>query len=357
MICTEGSMKPTVEPRLLTVSHVKHARDNIARAADVSWSKLAGRLTRFAVRSDIVGRIERDRRAIDQAIDSGRWRDPSTWLEHRVFDLQEKLEGEQAQVMEDVRSQLYGWAKRRRKAEQPAWIPARFVGPHRRRADVLDVQLVVLDHDDGHPIEDEVERWRGHACMVHTSWSHTPEHPKFRVVLPLLKPVPAMLWPRVFQHLQARTGGRIDPQTKNADRIFFLPAIPHADAPRFAQVFEGDWLDIDAARLPKTQQELAKERAQERQRERHRRTVFGSNDDLDREARRALREDPAVRRRAAERLGGELHQRASGEVAKNMACPACSRRSVWFYVDATQKAGAECEHRNSCGWSGSLEEL
>lgn len=357
---TEGTTKPLDEPRLLCVSHVKHARDNVAKPAEVRWSSLAARLTQFAVRADIVERTHRAWTEIDDCLmlEPGTWEPEAPWYTERRAamlwpKLLEKAGGDTRAAVAVLRDRMREDARRYHKSRQPAWIPARFRTDRRARDQVVDVHLAVLDMDDGHPIADEIERWRGHAFAVHTSWSHTEAHPKFRVVLPLARPVTAALWPRVFQHLQVRCKGTIDPQTKNADRIFFLPAVPRADAPRFAKVFEGEWLAIDAERLPKTPAEVDQARVNDRRRARRRRSVYGSAEDLDREARRAMREDPEIRRHVAHRLGAELH----GEYAKKAPCPNCSRRSVWFYIVAGKMAGAECAHRNSCGWQGSLEEL
>ena len=60
-----------------------------------------------------------------------------------------------------------------------------------------------------------------------------------------------------------------------------------------------------------------------------------------------------MREHLALKLGGEIQ----GAYAKKVACPSCARPSVWFVIEPTQKAGAECAHVNSCGWQGPLEAL
>jgi hypothetical protein len=63
--------------------------------------------------------------------------------------------------------------------------------------------------------------------IAHTSYNHTPTHPKFRVILPLEKPISMTehrrLWYWVFHK---RVDMKCDPACKNADRMFFLPRAP-----------------------------------------------------------------------------------------------------------------------------------
>lgn len=61
------------------------------------------------------------------------------------------------------------------------------------------------------------------------------------------------------------------------------------------------------------------------------------------------------RRDLAFRLGARM----SRDTARNILCPQCRRRSVWFYVSMAGHTfgGAACSHRNSCGWAGSPKAL
>ena len=44
-------------------------------------------------------------------------------------------------------------------------------------------------------------------------------------------------------------------------------------------------------------------------------------------------------------------------IARKIKCPRCNRPSVWFALDSTQKESAECNHKNSCGWFGFVNNL
>ncbi len=52
--------------------------------------------------------------------------------------------------------------------------------------------------DDGLSSFDSWQIWGklGYTVAAHTSYSHTPEHHKYRIALPLLEPIPASDWPR-----------------------------------------------------------------------------------------------------------------------------------------------------------------
>jgi hypothetical protein len=92
-----------------------------------------------------------------------------------------------------------------------------------RRADnTCSVGMVVLDVDDGTPID---ELLVGDVfAIAHTSWSHTEEVPKWRVVMPLAEPVPAQDWPEVWRGV-AHRWPCVDPATKDPSRMYYVPAV------------------------------------------------------------------------------------------------------------------------------------
>jgi P4 family phage/plasmid primase-like protien len=110
----------------------------------------------------------------------------------------------------------------------PAWSPVRYAdGAARGNAGVEKVYAAVMDVDDGtdpevvHRLLDN----RGYEHVIHSTFSSTPEHPKFRVVVPLANPFSAEGWPAIFPRLCALlTNGHTDPGTKDPARLFFLPS-------------------------------------------------------------------------------------------------------------------------------------
>lgn len=130
----------------------------------------------------------------------------ASWGEHRKrllrFDLREEKSG-------------------------PCWSPVRYVDRATRgNAGVESVSMAVLDVDDGTDPETirRLLESRSFEYVIHSTFSSTPDHPKFRVIVPLGKPCPAEKWPTVFSRLcDLLTNGHTDRATRDAARLFFLP--------------------------------------------------------------------------------------------------------------------------------------
>lgn len=235
----------------------------------------------------------------------------------------------------------------------PLWSPCRFrEGGRRSLGDAVEVSLLVLDYDDGATIDDALGSWPGLEAVAHTSWSHTEELPRCRLVLPLAYPLPVEAWSELYGEVVADA----DRACRDPSRAYFLPAIG-AGGPHRAKYRPGERLDLTVAyagaeaRLQKAAEDKA---ARQRLARSRARDVYQSADDLDREVRRRLRVDPDARERLALDNGAKIIERPSGRIAKGVACPACGRPSVMWYLDPTKKASASCHHKNSCGWYGPL---
>lgn len=136
--------------------------------------------------------------------------------------------------------------ERENKQGCPAWSPVNYkLGTTRGNHNVESIYLAVLDIDNGTPVEIIKEKLKGYAALIHTSFSHTAELPKYRIIVPLAKPVPAAEWPQTWTRINAYLGNVNDPATKDAARIYFIPAKPAASAGHFVAVMEGAWLDVD----------------------------------------------------------------------------------------------------------------
>lgn len=127
------------------------------------------------------------------------------------------------------------WAEA--KIDAPGWLPVEMLegSTYRRRDNIARVWALVCDIDDQARGFDALVgsvRGLGVAAIVHTTWSHTPEHPKARVVFPLLEAVPAADWLEVWKAGAewARTwGAEVDKACKDPSRLYFLPAVDRAD--------------------------------------------------------------------------------------------------------------------------------
>jgi hypothetical protein len=137
--------------------------------------------------------------------------------------------------------------------EHPGWSAARFEPCERAAENVREVFALCLDYDNKAKngamvsppvtIASAAELWGKHLGLIHTSRSHTPDWPRFRVVLPLSRPVSkfeyAALWLRVKDH-----AGAVDDAPKDPSRFWFLPGVREGgtfDAHRLT----GDPLDVD----------------------------------------------------------------------------------------------------------------
>jgi hypothetical protein len=80
------------------------------------------------------------------------------------------------------------------------WSPASYLpGATRENASVEFLDLLVLDFDKITVADLDAIRARlkGYAYVIHTTWRHTPEKPRVRVVMPLVAPIAAADWPDI----------------------------------------------------------------------------------------------------------------------------------------------------------------
>jgi hypothetical protein len=227
--------------------------------------------------------------------------------------------------------------------QAPLWAPTVWRGGPPAP---VALTAVVLDVDDGTPIEVVTARWASWPHIVHTSYSHTPDHPRFRVVVPLDEPVPAELWPRVWRWIIEREPAQ-DRQISDLTRQFFVPQLPHRGWPWHAEVHDepSHLLTLPERDLPAAPPAPPRVLPP-------REPTYGDREALV-EARRRLREDPTARERAGLALGGVVR----GNAIKGVTCPKCGRGSVWWPL-APQKSGAwHCQHKESCGAYGWIHDL
>jgi hypothetical protein len=105
------------------------------------------------------------------------------------------------------------------------WSPARYVDGvgSRSNAGVSEVSALVFDLDRVPP-----DNWRlGDVCRInHTTWSHRPDAPKWRLIVPLTTPVAPADWPATWRRARGALCPEADPQCKDPSRQYFLPSRP-----------------------------------------------------------------------------------------------------------------------------------
>lgn len=137
---------------------------------------------------------------------------------------------------EDLVAELTTPRPARSKIDAPGWLPVQMVeGETRRRsANVAAVWALVCDLDDdleGWDVLVDRVRSTGKRAILHTTWSHTPERPRARVVFPLDEAVTADQWTEVWEagaRWASSWGAVVDGKCKDPSRLYFLPALERA---------------------------------------------------------------------------------------------------------------------------------
>ena len=354
---TDGAASFHVE-----VSRFKDARDVLPRPARLSWSGLVALVApeRPPVRPDLIAAEARRLRVVEQAV----WllldgREATGWLgDHPTWRALERAAWTAGPDLDDRRTAILAAADKARehalrktKMHLPCWSPVRCLPAATRGILAVEhVTCLVLDYDDGTEIDAAIAPWLDWPMLVATTWSHTRDAPRFRVVLVLDRPVPAEVWSRAWTWAAERAAGAVDPACKDPSRLYLLPAVAGPKAPYRRVVHDpgGHLLDLDWERLPPVEPAKAvpTETAPSR-------SARPPADESRARARKVLRRDGDARRRAADWLGASI----AGRRAENTPCPACGRPSVWFWLEPGALSTAQCHHKNSCGWWGHLDEL
>ena len=133
----------------------------------------------------------------------------------------------------------------------PTWSPTQYKpGYTRSNEGVAIISMVVCDGDDGRLPEPISQRLQdaGLAHIVHSTYSHTEAHPKWRVIVPLDPVVNAEVWSELWPRLTAHLfDDAADTAASDPSRMYYLPACPPGVA-RFADHHDGEAFDV--ASLP-----------------------------------------------------------------------------------------------------------
>ncbi|WP_296892366.1 DUF5906 domain-containing protein [Thiobacillus sp.] len=146
-------------------------------------------------------------------------------------------------------AEYHGASDERRKADKDGmgWIPCSVIDQIGRRSqsNMDKAYLLVLDIDTGMMLDDVKSRIAGLEAAIHSSYSHTPEKPKWRVVMPLNEPIPANEIQKVFDHFQEKFDGLLDASCgHDPARLYYLPSCPKDAAHLFVyEHLEGELLD------------------------------------------------------------------------------------------------------------------
>lgn len=125
------------------------------------------------------------------------------------------------------------------KEQAALWCPTAWVEGRKRekmnleKGNLLDVSCFVGEFDDGTVPASLMDRWKADngdplAFVIHSSYNHHTDAPRWRCVFPLTTPVPAdqwktEIWPRLSYWL---FNNRNDAAAKDAARFYFVPSCP-----------------------------------------------------------------------------------------------------------------------------------
>lgn len=118
--------------------------------------------------------------------------------------------------------------------------------PERSKRTIVNRSAITLDADDSaNPhLPDLVDAVLGCAAIVHTTFSSTADHPRYRVIIPLAEPLLPDEYAHVTRGVMELLGGvdQFDAGSAEPERYMFRPAARYADAYR-SWVFDGEWFD------------------------------------------------------------------------------------------------------------------
>lgn len=237
----------------------------------------------------------------------------------------------------------------------PLWSPTTFKAS-RSQSNAIEISCLVFDMDDGIAPFDSWRYFSEFNVLAHTSFSHKPSFHKYRIIIPLAKPIPAKNWRLAHVaglQLWAEKVGRGEPDIKaikDSARMYYRYSIPQSDSGgacpmhpknyhRIEGHVSGKFLDLDYSHIKEEINDRVKI---------DKSAPIAYND---------LLNQTHVRSRIAHECGASI----SGNVARKIKCLSCGDRSVHFYIDLSGQANpqrfASCNHRNSCGWFGDLGKL
>jgi len=230
-------------PLTFPVCTFKRVFDTTPLNEVLTLSELVACFRRFELKPQLHARVERElariERALEQALSgetvggyvaelalAGRGRSGSDTM----------MPADRERAMRAKAEELRVAAKKEAKRDLRLWSPSLYrPGAGERGSEgVSHVSCLVLDYDAGARIPEATAPFADHFHLVHTTWSHTPAHPKFRVILPLAVPVPAAQWDALWKWAHEKSGGEIDRAMSGHAANYALPATPTRDAPREA---------------------------------------------------------------------------------------------------------------------------
>lgn len=283
---------------------------------------------------------------------------------------------------DDLKRLILSKRSAKSKDDVTCWSPAVYPDGVTRGAKNVDyIDILCFDVDGGAPFSaHRLFAARGLLTMAYTTWSHGPMIHKWRLVLPLARPIPAQDWSRAWKAAlegwEKITGSKAGPDRKCSDssRLFFLPATPMPSSEEIGDFgtpevvdpsaphnlfrtayYPGKPLRLEYKHIPVQEPPPTDAANKAVKFLRPKLPPFKSPS---REARNIARTDPQKRLEIAQFLGASI----SGNLARKMVCPQCGRADLWLHIDpALSSSGNDhwvrCNHQKSCGYYADVFDL
>ena len=242
----------------------------------------------------------------------------------------------------------------------PLWSPTTFNGT-RAKSNAVDIWALVFDMDDGLTGFDSWRMFGDWQVIAHTSYSHKPYHHKYRIVLPLAKPVPARDWDRAStaaNELWAHVVGRgIPDQSAIHDnaRAYYRYSLPDSidgpNHPMHPKHWHQTAVHLEAPQLVLEYGHI--KQAAPRHVAKPRPTKLRGSSVKTRDM---AMMDPEVRSKVANAVGASIQ----GNTARQIECPQCGKREVYFSIDPTMVGAVvwpRCNRQDKCQWFGTFDRL
>lgn len=126
----------------------------------------------------------------------------------------------------DNHSLNFGWTETDDKSSVELFSPVtlKLGAINRCNASIDTVNAMVLDFDSGESIDDIVVKLNPLGFWGHTTHSHTDEHPKFRIIIPMTAPVKAEEWRGFWSAFIADLRLTNDKSCCDPARIYYKPS-------------------------------------------------------------------------------------------------------------------------------------
>lgn len=133
------------------------------------------------------------------------------------------------------------------------------LAPTQLNVDYLDGLVLDLDefpNGQAYSFDEIVRRLFRHRFIIWTTYNSTPAAPRYRLVLPLARPVARRQFRALWEYVNADLGNTVGHKQYNADRLGYLPRIPSEEHRSYYSwmIHQGPYFDpyIRFGELPET---------------------------------------------------------------------------------------------------------